>query len=915
MKKILLLSVSLLLIMVLAFGFVGCKGKKGDGTKSYTLDTAEFNSTAVFGEELSLKGLKLVEEKGDTLDVTAEMTDGIDTSSAGAKSFTVSYNGQTFTVDYTVKFRVTYMVEGVETVQLVSDVGEIVVPETPKISGKQFDCWSVQLPNVLTSNLRIDAIYKTLSGAREDAYTWTGNGVISLEGYVTRGGAVNVSVKDEEGNALSGVTASVDAGTGRLNYSLGELDGAVITISGEGVAVEKSWRVSRTTKPTLTIADGQEAVGFILSEKKYPQKISTGASVKLKYVIEYGSGKGNLKDVQVANGHLFVETLKLGVTELIIKAVNATNELEYVTVKQYVVVTPESFAITNDSTEFGIEDIWTVAKDNASGLTKLSVYAGAADKIGEGFLENLSFTTGNANVAVSADGTITLSGSSSTPDIVNVKASFGYKGVVAESLGMQIRCVYDGVNVYSYDELWAETQKAEPRPIVLQSSIKDDFSTTNFTWMKSTYDLTYYENIYGKGTQKFNDETRVKVLVQFKNDVYGNGYEINAHNATLGMLDSTGKPTANALFKGPLNFVAMSQTAGAISVKGQDNIVFGVYEGVTLNNVVLKSCDLTAHEGVVDLTELEYAGTTVEVLGDGVTIEYSRLINGRTVLRVFGDAHDAEKEISVEVRNTLIKGSREFNARIGSNRFVDGTASDNSPNLSGDTGEDYNAKKKYNDQGFNKTAYDDKYINTFVTFENVIFEDAGIFSIALDAHFSGPALHDGSGFVGAGILNGWKDLAKTSYGAKVTLKDDVRLYSWKPLEDIDSSTLMENNFPNNDAFSAISLDLKSLVAKVAKTPTYSNLLYNYGGVDYIHAGIVFFGGGKNYSVIETAITSDFNHAFQSYEVALSDEEVGQGYLENAAGKQPFYFFIYDKSGTFTYETQLNLKDKYSCLKK
>lgn len=96
MKKILLLSLSILLILTLALS--GC-GKKKDNTKSYTLDTTDFNPVAVFGESISLDGLKLIEASGDVVAVSTDMVGHIDTSSAGAKSFTVSYNGQSFTVN------------------------------------------------------------------------------------------------------------------------------------------------------------------------------------------------------------------------------------------------------------------------------------------------------------------------------------------------------------------------------------------------------------------------------------------------------------------------------------------------------------------------------------------------------------------------------------------------------------------------------------------------------------------------------------------------------------------------------------------------------------------------------------------------------------------------------------------------
>ena len=905
MKRTLFFALSVVLVLAMLFSLSGCKGKNEE--KSYTLDSSGFNSTAVFGEELNLSGLKLVSD-GESVAVSADMVSGIDTSSPGQKQLTVSYNDQTFTVNYTVKFRITFFVEGEQSIQLVTSAEEIVIPETPVVVGKQFDRWSVSIPATLTENLRVDAIYKTLSTAREDAYTWSGNGVINLAGYAEDPSKVTYSATDADGNPIS--DASLSLSGYKLGYSMGDRSVIILTIGGEGV-MSKSWRVTLTDKPTVTIAGG-EAVGISLGANRHSQKINiSGAPIGFKYELTLGNANVNAAE---SSGYVFIDVIKAGVTELTVKAVNATNELESITLTQYVVVSPGTITVPNSFIQQNaIEQIWTVGSDNADGLPTLAVGVASAEKIGESFYENISWSANSDNVTVSPDGRISLASVGNSPEIVEIRAVFGYKGVTFESSPIKVRCVYGGVNVFSYSELYTETRLANPRPIILQTNIKDDFSSTNFTWMASTYDLTYYHNL-----GKTDDDTRVKVLLQLKSDVYGNGYEINAHNATLGTLDATGKPTATSMFKGPLNFVAMSASGGAVSVKAQDNIVFGVYENVTLNNIVLKSCDLEAVEGKVDLTDLEYAGTTVEILGDNVTIEYSRLMNGRTVLRVFGDEKDAEKEIHLEVKNTVIKASREFNARIGSNRF-EYSPDVASPYLPGDTGADYQAKQSYSSMtAEEKAAYDEKYINTFVTFENVVFEDAGIFAIGIDTHFAGEALKDGSSYF-SGALLGWKNLAKTSYGAKVVLKDDVRLYSWKPLEDIDSGTLIENTLASDGSgdgniFANLKFDVKQIIKDAAKTEGYSNILYTYEGKEYVHAGIVIFGGGKNYGVVENLITSGFNHAFSEYNVTLRELE-GQGYLETASGGEAFYFIAYNKNSTFTYVTQITMTDKYDCLYK
>lgn len=902
MKKALLLVTTLLLVFGMAIGLAGCK--KEEPQLSYSLDSTGFVNEVIYGDTLSLDGLVLVEAGGSTVAVTADMVSGIDTTTAGENTLTVSYNGQTFEAKYTVKFKVTFMVNGQETVQYVTNAAQIVLPEIPTVPGKQFDRWSVDIPNVLTSNIRIDAIYKTLSSEREDVYTWSGSGIINLDGYAETGASVSVSVTDVDGNALSSV-ATLDSAANKISYTLPEGKTVIISISGSGVIVPKSWKIEKTDAPTVTLAEG-DALAIRIGSNRTSQKINMSSTpIKFKYVTEISNT--NI-DAAASSGYLFIDVMKMGVTKIEFKAVNSTNELEYITLTQYVVITPAEIIINNNTTVYGIEDIWTVGRENASALPKLTLSFGDVKNVGEGFYENLKFVTGNDNVTVSDDGTITLAKVSSAPDIVNIVAVFGYGNATVQSAPMKVRCVYNGVNVYKYSELWIETLKADPRPIVLQNNIKDDFSATNFSWINSTYDLTYHYNVNASA-----EDMKIKVLLQFKDDVYGNGYEINADNATIGSHDASGNPTSSSLFgRGPLNFVSMTQTGGAISVKAQDNIAFAVYENVTLNNVVLKSCDPEEVDGMINLADLEYAGTTVEVLGDNVTIEYSRIMNGRTVLRVFGDYKDASKVINVTVKNSVLKGSREFIARIGTNYFVfdEDVAS---PLLPGDSGSDYNTKKNYNKLSEEKQAeYDSKYIKTFVTFENVVFEDAGIFAIGLDSHFAGEALRDGSRWYD-GALKGWKDLAKTSYGAKVILEDDVRLYNWKTLDSIDSSTLMENNLTTG-SFADMDFNVRAIIeAAVEKYPDYSKLLYEYNGKKYIHAGIAFFGGGKNYSVVENNMTSsEFNHAFSEYSAGF--ETLGSlSILKTAAGSEPFYFYIYDNGSTFKYSDQINMKDKYSCL--
>ena len=940
MKKTLLLAFSLILVLTLAFGLSGCKKDKGDGEASvtYTLDSTEFNGVVAYDGALDLAGLYLVPSEGERVPVTFDMIGSVDTLSVGEKEHTFTYEGQTFTVNYTVKFLVTYIVNGIEYPQLVFSATEVAEPEVPVIIGKQFEGWSRELPNVLTSNVVIEAVYKTLSSAQDDIFTWLGNGVIDLAGYAPEGADFDVLVLDEDEEEDSSLaTVELDAKAGKLSYSLKSSDPVIISFKaydGEQLVAEKSWYVEKVAKPQLTISDNSGIVGITVGDRNSMQTVNNESDIDFRYQITCSNENVNVNE---GGDILYITPLKAGVTNVTIKAINSMNALESIDLQYCVVVKPQVFQITELANEYGIENIWTVGGFNAENLPKLNVsYADA----GKEFLENVSWVTTDADVIIN-NGAISFATNDKSAELVNVVARFSYGGITLDSEPMTIRCVFDGVNVFNYSELYTETLKSSPRPVVLQNTIKDDFSSTNYKEMYTTFEDTYYVNLGNP------DAAKIKVLLQFRSDLYGNGYEINAHNATLGTHgDVIGALTDRSIFRGPLNLVAFSQNdgSGAISAKAQDNICFAVYEGVTINNVILKSCDLTpdSETGKVDLTDLDYTGTTVEVLGDDVTLEYCRISNGRNIVRAFGDELDETKVINVHIKNSILGYSREFILRIGSNRFVDcdltveelealvetgKDASPASPLLPGDDGDDYKISKKLNGYANlsedEKAAYDEKYIMTFVTVENTVFEEAGIFAIGLETHFAGNYLHSGNMFGERfGGFTYWYDLAKTSYGAKLTFEGDVRLYNWKPLSDIDSSILVDNNLNDkfhNDAFANANFDptkldfsITEMVEHVSTKSGYKDIIDQIDGKNYVHNGIVIYGGGKNYSIFENNVDSvSFNHAFQHYPVSFAD--VDQQLLTLAAGGEEFAFFIYDRNGTFTYNDQQSLKNKYECV--
>lgn len=702
-----------------------------------------------------------------------------------------------------------------------------------------------------------------------------------------------------------------------INYELvdkqylGDLMVEITIQTAGGLTVTKNCNISFINQITAEFTNKQ------VSKVSYDSLILEEFSVlpsDLEVEVECLVSNDNIETTIDANNVIFIEGKKLGVSEIILKIYNKQNKDEFVEIKKEIVVTKsntKNIIINESAKTYGIENVFTFAKKGVNGddsSTKLTLGGLTA---GEGFSENITWISTSSNATIDKDGNITLIGTSGS-EMVGFTAKFSYKGIEYLSNRFEINCIYDGLNIYNYIDLWTATNASNPKPIVLHNDIKDDFAMGVASYYKeitTTYDKTYYQNI-GK-----LDKAKIKVLIEFKNNVYGNGYCINAHN--VAWLKNIQNATTNAVFSGPLNFVAMSETGGMVSVKAQDNVCFAVYENVTISNIVLKGCDLQAdNNGEYDLTDLTYTGTTVEVFGDNVNIQYSRISNGRTVLRAFGDIDDSTKEINLTIKNSVLSGAREFILRLGSNCFVDGSKQNPSPTLPGDSTGIFPAQKYYETMtDEQRSEYDEKFIKTFVTIKNSVFKDAGIFAIGIDTHFAGEALADGTSYLG-GLVKDWYNLAKTSYGVKLTFDGDVRMYNWKKLSDVDSSSLIE--VLGSTSFADISFNVAELVEAISNNEKFKDIVYteHETSIQYVHAGIAMFGGGKNYSVFYGKRDDNSNNTtydFNTYEVKLSD--VGKEMLQVASGNESFYFLL---DQTFLPENQeeiLKSNDAYACIYK
>ncbi len=747
--------------------------------------------------------------------------------------------------------------------------------------------------------------------AQEEVYTYLKEGSVNISIDTDEEYNLTFEVFDTNGNKLTGVpidfaktNIEVNAQNkhlANLNYAFNnDFYGSVIfkiTITTNNAIREpftKECTITRVNEITASFDDAEIIKCTAGAPFALHNKITvTPENADIRY--EVTTSNQNVTITEVSERIRLTAALP-GVTEITVAVINNLPPYQKVFLTKEVVILPQSINITNSAQTYGIEDIWTIGGYEADGTkntSKINVSLGKTDA-GENFTDYFAYTTDNEKVTVLKDGTIEILDESFN-GLVNITAAFGYKSATINSQNYCVRCIGNGVNIRNFDDLYTQTK--QNKIIVLQTEIKEDFgfdkngnkvyTENSVTKIDSTYDTTHYKNT---GNQ---NDAKVKVLIEFRADVYGNGYQINAHNVAYG-LDSTGSLKSNALFKGPLNFVSMSETSGSlISVKAQDNISFAVYEGVTLTNIELKSCDLQADkDGQYDLTDLNYVGTTLEVFGDDVNINYSRITNGRTVLRAFGDINDKQKVINVNIKNCVLSASREFIIRMGTNAFIDGTVENPAPYLDDNTAQAFPAQKTYESMtDEQKQVYDQKYIKTFVTIKNSVLKDAGLFCIGIDTHFSGSALADGSGLAG-GLIDSWHDLAKTSYGAKLVFEGDVRMYDWKEVSQVDSSSLIE--IVGESIYSGLAFDVKELISELANNtqkPYLNTIVHNQNGKQYVHGGIAFFGGGKNYGVFETQ-----NYTFKvlnGYEIKLSD--VGRVELQLAAGDEGFYFMLNDST--------------------
>lgn len=581
---------------------------------------------------------------------------------------------------------------------------------------------------------------------------------------------------------------------------------------------------------------------------------------------------------------------------------------------------------TYSSSGFGLagDDItYTVLKDNKP----------------DDSIATVDTSTGTPVLIPKATGTVTV--------VAAWKGNDAFGKNVQGSLKLNI--VMEAVEVKNAPELTAATDAS--LPVVLTNDIKlgTDANGKDFTidqrlavlkthLIKSTYNTEWYK--YTKETittdeRITNGNVNISYALEFKNDVYGNGKSIDASNYTH-CHDANRTPLLS-LYRGPLFFVNYRQMA---SVAGQDNCAFLIRtDGVKLYGVNLLGCDdsflADPESGQYDVTQLNLTGTTLEVNASAEIVN-CRIRNGRNVIRAYGGNRNGDKyfidnlsqntagvdseRIHVKIEGCILAQGREFILKIGANRALRASlANGQQPALVDQSGKAYNDASGSNIYN-SGTLYEDpwfykQYVMTDVTLKDSVLETSGLFTVGVESNFAGEYLYPG-GESYNGLTKDWEHSGGTSFASVLRLEGNVRLYDWKDILLVNSSTLIES--PVGALSGWLNLNIASMLEYVTGLDTsYNGLIETTSdGKKYVHGGIAYYGGGRNYACIDTekleSSLSDFTHVNVNIGILANgkDEMHQQGtLLPKAAGTHDFNFYMYGKDSANDFVKQKSDEQK------
>lgn len=558
-----------------------------------------------------------------------------------------------------------------------------------------------------------------------------------------------------------------------------------------------------------------------------------------------------------------------------------------------------------------------IGKDKAPSLNDIE-FSSSNDAIA-----TVEVKDGNVYFDIKANGKVTITAKSKYANELKIQPATltfnAVNGVTVKTYAQLMQASKDGKKTVLANDIYLGEKLSADNPDASRAKLLEYTKE-----IKTTADWTYYEN-------RWNTQPSVRYCYEFTNDLFGNGYTLNGEYLTNN-LDSTDKPEDWAVFRGPLDFVsAMPNNQTIAAVKAQDNIVFLTRtDEVTIDNVILKGCnDESIYDnGELNLSLLNNMGTTLEIMSNA-KLSNCRVMNGRTVVRVFGrdgvnrnSAVNASAEkINVEIDNCILQNAREFILKIGTNRAMLAPNEKNlEPMFTNASGQPYtNSNSPLCDEYINDDYFVNNYVLTDVILKDSVLRTSGLFTVGMESHFAGGFLYNSVDSPFSSLLPGWKDLAATSYPAMLHLVGNVKLADWKDLANIDSSTLIET--PQTEDFSNIgkwlALDINKMlqVVKQKGGENYKNIIDVIDGKNYVHGGIAFYGGGRNYSILDTSQytfekMNQFNVNISILKDADNTEEneaiIKQGeMLPFAAGTQDFRFVMFDATSNYDYNAQQN----------
>lgn len=649
------------------------------------------------------------------------------------------------------------------------------------------------------------------------------------------------------------------------------------------------------------------------------------------YTIRYESSNPNILYVNTRNEECIAIAKKAGNTSIKARLyingeeIAVSNEVNITVVDSYI-----SIALIENSKTYGLENRFVFGKYNYNNDIERATYkldlkvSNSEGNVSNIDYSKLIYTSSDPSIAtVSSSGEINVL----KDGIVNISVESKYNNQLNVNIkaNFEITCKERGLNVYDYEDLvWANSHDYE---IILMNDIKlaDKINADNYKsylasethLMTTTADMAYYKD-NGRA-----EDARIRYCFELVSNLYGNGYAIDGDNITQSI-----KKYNYSLFNGPLNLLALSydnNSSGNAKIKAQDNIVFLVKkDGVSINNVELKGCSDNSiiESGQANLANLNNVGTVLEIVGDNINLNYSRVNNGRTVIRVYGKPHEDndtllktninDYKIETNISNCILSYGREFILKVGSNQIMRNDSVFNETlELPSDNISKYeHAAPSFKDANGNNytltSAKDEYFINNYlmtdINLKDSIFYGAGLFCVGFESQFAGLTLH-GYDYGNYKFSNlGWRAIAGTSYPARIKMQGDVRFYDWKEVNRIDSTTLIEGD-PNILETVGLDLNVSNLLKKYNSENPNNNVIYKYQGNDYINGAIVFYGGGKNYSWVDTSnVNSNFND-LETFDVPLTYFGSRTNLIYFAAGKENFKFMTYNDGGSINYASQ------------